>query len=144
MKLREYRVSIGHRASSAQSADGKPEEKQFLEGDLIYGTPNRDNTLIKTQEGFILRGDRVKPTGKEVDLKNKLNSEYQKMIDKIKNQDLIKDVTKKSSASINGAVIGAVSGIVLSWFTKKPMLPYFFIGTVVGGLAGNVIGKKTS
>lgn len=144
MKLREYKLKKFFKGVRYNNAEGKTEYKECNEGDLVYGLPTRDSNgkMVRTDLGYMFPSEYLTPTGNTVNTKTELPNGYQEIINKIKNNDLTKDVLKKSKASINGAVVGAVIGIVTAWLTKKPVLPYFFIGTVGGGIAGNLIGKK--
>lgn len=146
MKLREYKLKKFFKGVKYNNADGKTEYKECNEGDVVYGLPTRnsDGKMVKTDLGYLFPTEYLTPTGNTINTKSEMPIGYQEIINKIKSKDLTNDVLKKSKAALNGAIVGGVMGIIASWFTKKPMLPYFFIGTVSGGIAGNLIGKKTT
>ncbi len=145
--LKEYKLTRTIKGPKRKfNADGTEgyEMKEFMEGTMVYGQPERNNPekLVVIQGGYKLPTDALQETGKTVEPVQSITSDVQKAIEKIKNQDLLKDITKKSKGALNGAVAGAVVGIIASWITKKPVFGFFLAGTVIGGVTGNILSKE--
>lgn len=78
------------------------------------------------------------------DKKSKIPSRYQEELDKIKNKYVVANVVKKSRNSVNGMIIGALAGLVISVAFKKPAFMSMLIGGVAGGVIGNRFTKNIS
>lgn len=60
----------------------------------------------------------------------------QKKLDKYYNLNIVGDTANAAKESVNGILIGAVTGLVASYFLKKNVYWGAAFGALVGGLVG--------
>lgn len=71
-----------------------------------------------------------------------VTAEAKEDIKKIVDRKAIKDIIYGSKTSLNGALIGLIGGIIVSWYFKKSKFAGALIGSVAGGYLGYALGKN--
>jgi len=145
-ELAEYEVIRKIRAPEFKKKEGKTLwYKDFKEGDVVTGYVNK-----KKVDGVKIVPHVIAQNRWRIPLRNldKIASvvgetiEASEKLENIANVSALKDISKFSKYSVNGALIGMAMGVMISWYFGKNKFIGAFIGSVAGGMTGRLISKK--
>lgn len=130
--------------------------KTFRKGDLVRGeliksTLRTSNPMFKTNDGYIIPKDNLRPiSDEEFNYANAQKDTYAEVVEgdnrKVIDTDLLKKdlfsfTKKKTTASVNGAIIGAVIGLGYSMYAQKSKILFSALGSIAGFLGGSFYNK---
>lgn len=119
------------------SRDGVPvDEDEETSGENSGGENGGQSEKPKTEAQKI--EDKAKEIVKSGMAKEKIEipAEYREQMEKIKNTDIVNSIVKKSRNSVNGLLIGGITGLVIAIATGKSKFMGAFLGATAGGLIG--------
>lgn len=155
MIVSAFQLKQDFRAPNATlTKDKQIKWKSYKANDTIKGSFKDKDPLVSPFIALVITTDGYTVPAKYVtklkDLYNDADgtpldteAESKKVVDnieKIANQTYVKELTKKTNYSMNGALIGAVGGIVYALAKGKGVM----FPLIIGALAGGLIGKYFS
>jgi hypothetical protein len=156
--LTEYTLSRNFRSPAIKPGQSTFEAyRQYTKGQKVNAympeTTNIDVKFIVTSDGYAIPESAVDAPVKKVEtpaptsdqLKTPgsvtLPKELQEKLNAIKSTDIIGNIVKTSRSSVNGLMLGAVAGAIISLVWQKPFFASVILTAVAGGATGYVISK---
>jgi hypothetical protein len=158
--LTEYTLSRNFRSPAIKPGQSTFEAyRQYTKGQKVNGympeTTNVDVKFIVTSDGYAIPESAIDAPVKKAEALDTnsisqtvktpgsvtLPKELQEKLNAIKSTDIIGNIVKTSRSSVNGLMLGAVVGAIISLVWQKPFFASVILTAVAGGATGYVISK---
>lgn len=120
----------------------------LVKGDLIGSTLRTKSPMFKTNDGYVIPKNNLRPISQEeYNYANAQQDTYAEVVEddkkKVIDTDLLKKdlfsfTKKKTTASVNGAIIGAVIGLGYSMYAQKSKILFSALGSILGFVGGGM------
>jgi len=143
MKFAEYEIIRPVRAPELKPKEDKIWYKVFEVGDKITGYEyDKDVDGVNVVPLIIAQGRWRIPLRYVKKVKNIAGETAHAKVHEITGKSALADVARISRGSATGALLGMIGGFLISWYFGKSKFGGAFIGSVAGGLTGNLITKN--